>query len=342
LSETSDPATDDVVAIPTPGGEVSEASPDRTGETSNTGQPTDAVAQETYGDAQVLSQTLPVITTATGPTPTPEPTVNPDPSPIPVAPTPPPTVQDQPQLQPNPTSNPPSVAPVVEDGKATTPETGRDAQSGDSENRQGAPPPATGRAIQVQTGVAVQNATGQAPLPASGGAPTGVPIATPANVDLGLEDAPNNTSARVVRGLTAMLNQRGGVMTMRLDPPSLGQLRVQMTVARGVVTAQFQPATLEAQALLERSLATLRISLESQGLTVERLTVHAAPATTAGREAAEDQSQQQQQQASRHQPDAGHGRSRGRGDEQPRDGRHGRRGTTHFADAFENIGAKAA
>ncbi len=138
-------------------------------------------------------------------------------------------------------------------------------------------------------------------------------------------------------------------MTMRLEPPALGQLRVQMTVARGAVTAQFQPATIEAQVLLERSLATLRLALETQGLSVERLTVHAAPASAASREAAEDQSHQQQQQASRHQPDAGEGRSRGRGDEPPRDGRQDRRPTTRFAEAFETLseslahtGAKAA
>ena len=46
-------------------------------------------------------------------------------------------------------------------------------------------------------------------------------------------------ASRVVRGLSAMVNQRGGVMTMRLDPPELGQLRVQMSLQAGVVSARF-------------------------------------------------------------------------------------------------------
>ncbi len=368
--EAPDPALDH-----TPDTEAGPAKGDPNA--TNTGQPTGIAAQETPDDAQGLSLVLPVGTTATGPppgvvtdllqtdgqtgpagpaptpaltpTPAPAPAVNPDPVPTLVAPTPGSTVvepqsgRDQPQLQQNPTSQVSSVIPAVGDGQTTTAGTDREAHSGDTDRGQHqTPSPATGRAVQVQAGVAVQNVTGHTPAPAPVVSPTGVSVATPASgpADLGLEDAPK-TSAGVARGLTAMLNQRGGSMTMRLDPPALGQLRVQMTVARGAVTVQFQPATLEAQALLERSLATLRTALESQGLSVERLTVHAAPAPAASREAAEDQSQQQQQ-ASRHHADAGEGRSRGRGDEPTRDGRQSRRGTNRFAEAFENTGAKAA
>ena len=134
-----------------------------------------------------------------------------------------------------------------------------------------------------------------------------------------------------------MLAQRGGAMTMRLEPPGLGQLRVEMTVVRGTVTVQFQPMTAEAQALLDRSIATLRSSLESQGLTVERLTVHPAPPSHPARETADDQSQQQH--ASRHHADAGDGRSRGRGDEQSGHGSPNHPFTASFADAIESPAA---
>ncbi len=188
--------------------------------------------------------------------------------------------------------------------------------------------------MQVQAAVAVENATGQ--LPAVPGAVTSATTVSPAVeqpptlTGLDVEDAP--TTGRVIRGLTAMLHQRGGNMTMRLDPPALGQLRVQMTIAGGAVTAEFQPGTAEAQALLDRSLATLRSALESQGLTVERLTVHAAPASSATRETSDDQ---QQQPSAKHHTDAGDGRSRGRSDDPSQPDTPNRRLTANFAEAFE-------
>jgi flagellar hook-length control protein FliK len=121
---------------------------------------------------------------------------------------------------------------------------------------------------------------------------------------------------QIVRGLHAMMNQRGGAMTLRLDPPELGELRVQMTIARGVVTAEFHASTPQAQTLLERNMAALRHSLESQGLTVERLSVHAG-ATQHGQQHAmandDSGSSQQQSNASwSSQQDAAGSESRGR------------------------------
>lgn len=98
---------------------------------------------------------------------------------------------------------------------------------------------------------------------------------------------------RIVRGLTAMINQRGGVMTMRLDPPDLGELRIQMSLSRGVVSAQFEASNPQAHELINKHLATLRSSLESQGLTVERLQSQAPPAASSQEtteESADDQS----------------------------------------------------
>ncbi|MHC5006803.1 MAG: flagellar hook-length control protein FliK [Planctomycetota bacterium] len=182
--------------------------------------------------------------------------------------------------------------------------------------------PAQGRAAQVQTAVSVENITGHAPVaqvmtatgPSTTSTATGVQDQAPAPPNAQSQDQPNQLVNRVVRGLSAMVNQRGGAMNMRLTPPELGQLRVQMTIARGVVTAQFQPATAEVQAILDRSLATLRTALESHGLTVERLSVQGVQQQangSAARDAADEQTHQQ-----RNQHDAGDGQSRGRRDGQ--------------------------
>ena len=173
--------------------------------------------------------------------------------------------------------------------------------------------------MQVQDAVRVENVTGQAPttgLGAKVGQPvTAAPSFVGATVDDGVtpQSSPSpsgslldgdRVSGRIVRGLSAMVNQRGGVMHMRLDPPDLGVLRVQMTIARGIVTAEFQPTTVQAHALLEQGMGVLRAALESHGLIVDRLTVQAAPPlpTTPLREDAADQHDQ-------HQRDAGDGRS---------------------------------
>lgn len=76
------------------------------------------------------------------------------------------------------------------------------------------------------------------------------------------------------KGVEVLANQRGGAITMRLEPPALGQLRIQMQVSQGAVVADFTAATPEARVLLEMNLGMLRERLESQGLSVERLTVH--------------------------------------------------------------------
>ena len=125
-----------------------------------------------------------------------------------------------------------------------------------------------------------------------------------------------------------MINQRGGVMTMRLQPADLGELRVQMSIVRGVVTAQFQAATAEAGTLLERSLSTLRTALESHGLTVERLTV-TGPQTSGSASLREHTSQEQTNQQQRDHADAGEGQSRGRHDAEPQ------RFASFFNEVFE-------
>jgi flagellar hook-length control protein FliK len=203
---------------------------------------------------------------------------------------------------------------------------------------------AVARAAQVEMGVRLENATGLSPVidaPSPNAVPTQSKNAVPtASLRTGInqlgqsliftdqasEQARSETpfSNQVVRGLTSMLNQRGGVMNMRLDPPELGALRVHMTIARGIVSAEFQPTSQQAQGLLEKSMATLRHALESQGLTVDRLSVHVAQASGSGAGAQfwrDDASNAGQHSQSRQSHDAAGQESRGRHEQQGNDQR---------------------
>jgi flagellar hook-length control protein FliK len=149
----------------------------------------------------------------------------------------------------------------------------------------------------------------------------------------------------VGRGLAALAQQKGGSMMMRLDPPSLGDVKIHLVVHAGRVVADLVASNPEARTLLAADLGQLRAALESQGLVVDRLTVQGNGAQQRS-EFQQSQSQTQSQPQSQPQPaaaqqqqqqsssnndqgrspsdqrtgqerhDAGHGQSRGRGREQ--------------------------
>ncbi len=124
--------------------------------------------------------------------------------------------------------------------------------------------------------------------------------------------------ARVLRGLGSAVHQRGGTVSLRLQPPELGVVRIQMEVQQGVVSARLTTEQESVRSLLQHQLGQLRHTLERQGLSVERLEVQVQspqPATNSaaqrelnhsgqdGRSRGSFQSgeQQQQQQQQRHQ-----------------------------------------
>lgn len=146
------------------------------------------------------------------------------------------------------------------------------------------------------------------------------PALTPAAVEGANADgrvvAADPFASPVVRGLQTMVHHRGGVMTMRLDPPELGALRVQVSIVGGSVSARFDAQSLAAQQLLHRHMPTLRSALESQGLNVERLTVTgpAAPGMSeASHRSGGDPARSDDGRSPRH--DASQGESRGRRDQ---------------------------
>jgi flagellar hook-length control protein FliK len=84
-------------------------------------------------------------------------------------------------------------------------------------------------------------------------------------------------TVRVARAMQSALSQGGGSVTLRLQPPDLGMVRVQMQVQDGVVRAQLTAEHDSVRDLLNQQLGHLRTALESHGLTVDRLDVQTAP-----------------------------------------------------------------
>lgn len=85
--------------------------------------------------------------------------------------------------------------------------------------------------------------------------------------------------ARVVRGMQGAVNQQGGSLTLRLTPPELGTVRIELAMQQGTVTARLHTETDAVRQLLNEHLGQLRAGLERQGLHVERLAVQTQQAT---------------------------------------------------------------
>ena len=118
------------------------------------------------------------------------------------------------------------------------------------------------------------------------------------------------------RALGALASQRGGTLTMRLDPPNLGQITLRMSVIDATVRTEIIAQNQAARQLLDRSIDVLRMTLESRGLQVERLAV-SAPASQAETGGTRTESQGQQAPgdgADEDARDAAGGESRGRRD----------------------------
>lgn len=168
--------------------------------------------------------------------------------------------------------------------------------------------------------VTVESSSSVKPSVTLGSFLSGETVSTPTSTNEPSIEARATTS--VWRGLSAMVNQRGGVMHMRLDPPELGELRIQMTMARGMVSATFQASTHAAQSIIEQHMTTLRSALESHGLSVDRLSV-SAPSPSNSAQLSNHGSGDQHQSDLRERHDAGQGESRGRGDDASADDRRG-------------------
>lgn len=144
--------------------------------------------------------------------------------------------------------------------------------------------------VELPTGLTLSNAQGQSSLASASMTESqlgqSVPVSADAiasrsaptsqlspNANANAELASQFNGKLVSRGLTALTQQRGGTLSIRLDPPELGAVQVKMVMQQGSVSVDFRAATPEARAILEMHLGALRSALEAQGLNVDRLQV---------------------------------------------------------------------
>ncbi len=72
-------------------------------------------------------------------------------------------------------------------------------------------------------------------------------------------------ASQTARGLAAALTRADGAVTLRLNPESLGFVRIKLEMGDGLVRAKIETSTDQARRLLEQSSETLRASLEAKG-----------------------------------------------------------------------------
>jgi flagellar hook-length control protein FliK len=101
---------------------------------------------------------------------------------------------------------------------------------------------------------------------------------------------------RVARAVRSSAD-RGGPLRLRLSPPELGALRLEVQLRSGVLTARLEAETPAARALLLENLPQLRERLAEQNVQVGRFDVEllgSSPDGPGGRQAADARAQQPQ------------------------------------------------
>jgi flagellar hook-length control protein FliK len=68
-------------------------------------------------------------------------------------------------------------------------------------------------------------------------------------------------------------HERGGELKLRLSPPELGSIRLEVKLHEGVLSARIETETRDAQRVLNENLLILRERLAEQNIKVERFDV---------------------------------------------------------------------
>lgn len=90
---------------------------------------------------------------------------------------------------------------------------------------------------------------------------------------------------KVQTGIKVSLEQGGGEVKMKLNPESLGEVRIKLNVASGVVRAEITVESHEVKRLIETDTSFLRDSLGAHGLTLDKCVVEVGRSSDArGRE----------------------------------------------------------
>ncbi len=86
--------------------------------------------------------------------------------------------------------------------------------------------------------------------------------------------------AQVSRGFASILRDKGGSLSIRLRPDTLGELKINLRVQGGGVEATFKVDNAQARDLLQSNLSQLKQTLESSGVRVDHLRVELDNART--------------------------------------------------------------
>lgn len=90
----------------------------------------------------------------------------------------------------------------------------------------------------------------------------------------GSEDGKNDVNVKqILRVIRSRIGQDHSHVTMRLDPPSLGSIRITMDLQRGALELRIEAESPLAQRLLSGKIDALRDALESSGISLERLEI---------------------------------------------------------------------
>jgi flagellar hook-length control protein FliK len=97
---------------------------------------------------------------------------------------------------------------------------------------------------------------------------------------------------------------RGGLVQLRLSPPELGSLRLELTMQNGVMMAAVETETPAARQVLLDHLPALRERLAEQNIRIERFDVDVRQENSGGQ--ADPRAQQEQRQHQPQQPNPRH------------------------------------
>lgn len=113
-----------------------------------------------------------------------------------------------------------------------------------------------------------------------------LPATTPAATTVDVERA--RFVQRVTRAFQAA-NERGGQIRLRLSPPELGSLRLDLQIRDNAIIARVEAETTQARSILLESLPLLRERLAAQGMQVERFDVDLSGQSSGGLPQTRDQ-----------------------------------------------------
>ena len=174
------------------------------------------------------------------------------------------------------------AAPAHQHDQHPTEETGNSA-SRPAEQSTPQPVPATPQLSAEQTSAVAQAEAIQpaAPAPAAPTAPAA--------------QFASDNYPQIVSGVHGQLLPNGGTMQLRLTPPELGEMQLSVQMRNGVMSASFQTTTDQATRLLSHGMSDLKHSLETAGVSVERIQISQAPkgSSSSGGNNSEQDSQRQ-------------------------------------------------